>query len=82
MFGERNMIRAGYRWDVIASFPCNAGGVRVAIRKTRRGAERFSERFGKLNRIDTHIRLSCGGSTPPPARSRTTASRPGRRSGC
>jgi hypothetical protein len=50
MMGERNMIRAGYRWDVIADFPGNSCGVRVAIRKTKRGAGLFAKRFYKRNR--------------------------------
>lgn len=50
MLGERNMIRAGYRWDVIACFNGNSSGVRVAIRKTKRGAERFAEKFHRTLR--------------------------------
>jgi hypothetical protein len=50
MFGERNMIRSGYRWDVIADFPCNMAGVRVAQRKTKRGAGRFAKKFYRANR--------------------------------
>ncbi len=57
MTGERNMIRAGYRWDVFAKFACNASGVRVARRKTRRGAQRFADRFGSLNRIPAWLKL-------------------------
>ncbi len=60
MHGERNMIRAGYRWDVSAEFPSNSTGVRVAVRKTKRGAARFAETFRKLNRLRsdrTHLRL-------------------------
>lgn len=57
MTGERNMIRDGYRWDVFAYFPCNAAGVRVATRKTRRGAERCADRFGRLNNAPTSFRL-------------------------
>lgn len=44
------MIRNGWRWDVIADFPGNSCGVRVAIRKTKRGAAAFAERFYKRNR--------------------------------
>lgn len=50
MTGERNMIRAGYRWDVIADFSCNSSGVRVATRKTKRGASDFAKVFYKRNR--------------------------------
>lgn len=50
MLGERNMIKNGYRWDVIADFPGNACGVRVAVRKTKRGAARFAKWFYKRNR--------------------------------
>lgn len=50
MTGERNMIRNGYRWDVIADFPGNSCGVRVAVRKTKRGAGLFAKRFYKINR--------------------------------
>ncbi len=47
--GDRNMIRAGYRYDIIIDFPGNKGNVRVAVRKTRRGAERFAEIFRRRN---------------------------------
>lgn len=57
MFGERRMIAAGYRWAVFAYFPCNASGVRVAIRKTRAGAIRVAERFTKTNHVDTSVVL-------------------------
>ncbi len=57
MFGERNMTRAGYRWTVFAYFKCNSGGVRVAVRKTSRGAERFAELFSQRNRVETSHRL-------------------------
>lgn len=50
MKGERNMIAAGYRWDVIADFPSNSCGVRVATRKTKRGAARFAKWFYKRTR--------------------------------
>lgn len=50
MTGERNMIRNGWRWDVIADFPCNSTGVRVATRKTKRGAARFAKEFYRKNR--------------------------------
>ena len=50
MTGERNMIRLGWRWDVIADFACNASGVRVATYKTKRGAGNFAKRFYRLNR--------------------------------
>lgn len=50
MNGERNMIRNGYRWDVIADFPGNSCGVRVAVRKTKRGAARFAKLFYRRNR--------------------------------
>ncbi len=49
MTGERDMARAGYRWDVFADFLCNTGGVRVAIRKTKRGAEMTAARFAEAN---------------------------------
>lgn len=60
MTGERNMIRDGWRWDVIADFPCNTMGVRVAVRKTKRGAALFAKKFYKLNRPHVecvHVRL-------------------------
>ncbi len=50
MKGERNMIRSGWRWDVIADFPGNASGVRVASRKTKSGAGRFAQWFYKRTR--------------------------------
>jgi hypothetical protein len=50
MTGERNMIRSGWRWDVIADFPCNTSGVRVATRKTKRGAGQFARTFYRRNR--------------------------------
>lgn len=52
MTGERNLIRNGWRWDVIVDFPCNSGGVRVATRKTKRGAGRFARKFYRSNRPD------------------------------
>jgi len=57
MFGQQQMIRSGYRWDVFARFPCNAGGVRVAVRKTPEGAARFARRFARLNRVNTSTRI-------------------------
>lgn len=57
MTGERNMIRDGYRWDVFAYFQCNASGVRVAVRKTKRGAVQQAERFTKRNNVATNIKL-------------------------
>lgn len=60
MLGERNMIRAGYRWDVIAIFIESGCGVKVATRKTKRGAEHHAETFRRRNRRDvesTHLRL-------------------------
>lgn len=45
MFGERNMIRNGYRWDVIACFKGGGGGVLVTVRKTKRGAQRFADKL-------------------------------------
>lgn len=50
MKGERNMIRTGYRWDVIADFKCNNAGVRVGVFKTKRGAAREVHRFYRANR--------------------------------
>lgn len=44
------MIRAGYRWDVIADFKCNSVGVRVGVFKTKRGAARECKRFYRANR--------------------------------
>ena len=58
MIGERNMIRAGYRWHVFAFFPCNASGVRVAIRKTLHGAVRFANWFSKTNHVETGYKLA------------------------
>lgn len=57
MFGQRQMIRNGYRWDVFAYFPCNAGGVRVAVRKTPEGAARFAASFARLNRVNTSTKM-------------------------
>jgi len=57
MTGERLMARDGYRWDVFARFPCNASGVRVAVRKTPGGAMSFAERFGRTNRVDTWTKI-------------------------
>lgn len=45
MTGERNMIRNGWRWDVIACFKGNSSGVRVATRKTKRCAARLADKF-------------------------------------
>lgn len=42
-----------YRWHVFARFPCNASGVRVAIRKTERGAEKYARKFARKNRVPT-----------------------------
>lgn len=50
MIGERNMIRDGYRWDVVACFKGNSSGVRVAVRKTKRGAKRFADKFRRALR--------------------------------
>jgi len=50
VIGERSSIRSGYRWDVFASFVCNASAVRVATRKTKRGADSLAERFVEVNR--------------------------------
>lgn len=58
--GERNLTRAGYRFDIIVDFPGNNGNVRVAVRKTKRGAERFAELFRKRNKLprgSTWLRL-------------------------
>lgn len=52
-----NLQCAGYVWDVFAYFPFNAGGVRVAVRKTRHGAERFARLFKRRNRVETSWRL-------------------------
>lgn len=57
MTGERSLARNGYRWDVFAYFPCNASGVRVAVRKTSRGAAQFAARFGRLNRVNTSTKM-------------------------
>lgn len=61
MRGERAMARNGYRWDVVARFVCNAAGVRVGTRKTKRGAELLAKRFARINRglgVEyAHVRL-------------------------
>lgn len=57
MRGERRQARAGFRYHVFAYFPCNASGVRVAIRKTPAGAERAALAFAKRNRVDVSWRL-------------------------
>jgi len=57
VIGERNSIRSGYRWDVFASFVCNASAVRVATRKTKRGADRLAGRFAEVNR-----KFGCDGA--------------------
>ena len=51
--GVRNVIRAGYSWHVFAYFPCNASGVRVVVRKTPEGAERFAKLFAARNSVET-----------------------------
>jgi len=53
MKGERQLVRAGYAWHVFAQFPCNVSGVRVAVRKTPRGAEHFAKMFAKRNNVET-----------------------------
>lgn len=53
MTGERNMARNGYRWDVIACFKGNSSGVRVATRKTQRGAKKFAAKF--LRTLRPHV---------------------------
>lgn len=50
MKGERNMIRNGYRWVIVADFPGNSCGVRIAVRKTKRGAARFAKWFYRRTR--------------------------------
>jgi len=57
MKGIRNLNRAGYAWHIFAYFPCNAGGVRIAVRKTPEGAERFAKLFAKKNDVDTSWKL-------------------------
>lgn len=57
MLGQGDMIKAGYRWDVFAYFPCNASGVRVAVRKTKRGAVQQAARFTAKNRVATGVKL-------------------------
>jgi hypothetical protein len=57
MKGIRNMTRLGYYWNIYAYFPCNAGGVRVATRKTPEGAERFARSFSKKNKVDVSWRI-------------------------
>lgn len=52
MKGERNLQRAGYVWHVFTYFPCNGGGVRIAIRKSLRGAVNFADRFRDLNHVE------------------------------
>lgn len=51
--GDRNLVRAGFAWHVYAYFACNAAGVRVAVRKSSRGAERFALAFAKKNNVAT-----------------------------
>ncbi len=50
MKGERNMIRDGWRWDVFACFKGSGTGVRVAIRRTKRGAQRFADKLHRALR--------------------------------
>jgi hypothetical protein len=57
MKGIRNVTRAGYAWHIFAYFSCNAGGVRIAVRKTPEGAERFAQIFSKKNNVETMWRL-------------------------
>jgi hypothetical protein len=57
MFGERKMVRAGYAWHIFAKFPCNSGGVRIAIRKSSYGAERFAVKFSEQNNVATWLRV-------------------------
>jgi hypothetical protein len=55
--GERRLVRAGHAWHVFAYFPCNAAGVRVAVRRSPRGAERFARAFARRNRVETSWRI-------------------------
>jgi hypothetical protein len=69
MIGDRKMASDGYRWDVFARFPCNASGVRVAVRKTAGGAMNFAKRFGRTNRVNTWTKIRLDRSvTRTPAR--------------
>lgn len=62
MTGERNLIRAGYRWHIFAYFSCNKPtGVRVAVRKTKRGAERFMVEFASRNDVEVSAKLRRDG---------------------
>jgi hypothetical protein len=51
------MVRAGYAWHIFAKFPCNSGGVRIAIRKSSYGAERFAVKFSEQNNVATWLRV-------------------------
>jgi hypothetical protein len=53
----RNVVKAGYTWQIFAEFPDNTGAVRVAVRKTPEGAARFAEIFYKRNKVNTYVRL-------------------------
>jgi hypothetical protein len=51
MYGEQNLIRAGYAWHVFAYFSCNSSGVRIAVRKTEQGAVRYGLAFARRNNV-------------------------------
>jgi len=50
-------------WDVFAYFPCNASGVRVGVRRTRRGALRYMDNFAHKNRVATTMRFRLENSS-------------------
>lgn len=62
---RRSLASNGYRFDVIAYFPCNSCGVRVGVRRTRHGAERFAVLFGRRNAVQTSLRLRFDPSEAP-----------------
>ncbi len=48
-------------WDVFAYFPCNAGGVRVGVRRSREAAIRYMDSFTRRNRVETSARIRLEG---------------------
>mgnify|MGYP001594327698 CR=1 len=52
-------------YDIIARFPCNASGVRVAVRKTIPGAKRYAQLFSRRNGyVKTRLRARLIDKSP------------------
>jgi hypothetical protein len=45
----------GWAYHVFAYFPCNASGVRVAVKRSRAAAQKFADTFAKRNRVETAL---------------------------